>query len=374
MRQETLYAMALTRLSYFNPGELLMVYQRAGNATTIMEHRKDIREVFPDCSMRLVEALSGCDEALKRAEAELEYDERYGVHVICYNDDEYPQRLRECPDAPVVLYYNGNADLNSQRVVNIIGTRQCTAYGRDVIRSFVRDLRIACGDVLIVSGLAYGVDVCAHREALANGLPTVGVLAHGLDDLYPGSHRNTAQQMVAHGGLLTEYMTQTNADKRNFVKRNRIVAGMSDACLLVESAAKGGGLITARISRGYNRDVFAFPGKVGDTYSEGCNNMIRDNVAALITCADDFVHAMGWQNDSLLREKRDQGIERDLFPMLNDDERKVAEVLGKTNDLPVNILSVQSGLSVAKLSSLLFEMEMKGVVRMLAGGTYHLIK
>ena len=208
---------------------------------------------------------------------------------------------------------------------------------------------------------------------MANGFDTVGVLAHGLDDLYPAAHRETAAQMVHHGGLLTEFPTQTQPIPQNFVQRNRIVAGLSDACILVESAAKGGGLITARISRSYNREVFAFPGHVGHTASAGCNNLIRDNGAGLITCAQDFVDAMGW-NDAAHIAQTQQGIERTLFPELSPTEQTIVDVLKTNNDLQVNMLSAQSNIPIGRLTAILFEMEMKGVVRPLAGGSYHLLK
>lgn len=225
-----------------------------------------------------------------------------------------------------------------------------------------------------MSGLAYGVDINAHRQALAHGYETVGVLAHGLDDLYPSRHRDTAIQMIEHGGLLTEFLTQTNADKINFVRRNRIVAGMSDACILIESAAKGGGLITTEISQAYGREVFAFPGRVGDAYSEGCNNLIRSNGAGLITSAADFVKDMGWQDDATLMRAKQQGIERSLFPELSAEEQAIVNVLSRNNDLQINIISVQSGIEIGKLTSLLFQLEIKGILKTLAGGMYHLLK
>jgi len=259
-------------------------------------------------------------------------------------------------------------------VVNIVGTRKCTTYGQDLIRHFINDLTTMCPDVLVVSGLAYGVDICAHRQALLCGLPTVGVLAHGLDDLYPNAHRSTATEMTSHGGLLTEFMTRTNADKINFVRRNRIVAGMSDACILVESAAHGGGLITAEISRGYNREVFAFPGRVGDAYSEGCNNLIRDNGAILLTSAESFVTTMGWEGDATLAKAREAGIERELFPNLSPEEQAVVRVLTANNDLHLNMLAAQANIPVNRLTAVLFEMEMKGLLKNMAGGLYHLLK
>ena len=202
----------------------------------------------------------------------------------------------------------------------------------------------------------------------------MGVLAHGLDDLYPSCHRDTAKEMLQQGGLLTEYMTHTQPDKRNFVKRNRIVAGMTDATILVESAAKGGGLITCGIAQSYDRAVFAFPGAVGSTYSEGCNNLIRDNGAGLIANADDFVTAMGWQTDMARIKAESDGIERNLFPELSEEEQKIVNLLDEMGDLQQNILSVRSDIPIGRLIAVLFELEMKGVIRPLAGGAYHLLK
>ncbi len=373
MSSELLNTAILTRLSYFSLNTMVELYRHVGSATAIIEQRKDLRVLFPGIPQKVLDALNDIDTMRQRAEEELEYDEKHGVQVLCLNDDAYPARLKECPDAPLMLFYKGTADLNQARILNIVGTRHCTRYGEDLIRRFVADLQMLCPNVLIVSGLAYGIDIHAHRYALLNGLNTVGVLAHGLDDLYPTRHRDTANEMVSHGGLLTEFMTHTNADKLNFVRRNRIVAGISDACLLVESAAKGGGLITARIAREYDRDVFTFPGAVGAPYSEGCNNLIRDNGAALITSAFDLVKAMGWEEDEKLQAARKEGIERQLFPDLSPDEERIVSLLRKTNDLQLNIISIRCGLPVGTVTSLLFSMEMKGVVKPYAGGTYHLL-
>lgn len=373
-QQEILNTIVLTKLNYFSLAGLLELYRKVGSATTILENKKDIKDILPDASPKLIEALKNTDEARRRAEVELEYDIRYGIEPICMNDDLYPQRMKECDDAPLMLFYKGNANLNQQRVINIVGTRHCTPYGEDLIRRFITDLRQLCPQVLIVSGLAYGVDINAHRQALDKGYETVGVLAHGLDDLYPARHKETALRMIEQGGLLTEFLTQTNADKINFVRRNRIVAGISDACILIESAAHGGGLITCDISQSYNRDVFAFPGRIGDAYSEGCNNLIRNNGATLITNAADFVKDMGWQDDATLMKAKQQGIERSLFPDLSAEEQSIVNVLAKSNDLQINLISVQTGIEIGKLTALLFTLEMKGVIRTLAGGMYHLLK
>jgi len=371
--EELFYAMALTRISNFNFSQALELYKAVGSAQLLYEHRLEIGDILKDCSPHLVEALKNWEEPMKRADFELKYMEEHSIRGITLMDDDYPQRLRECPDAPIILYYTGNSDLNQAKIVSIVGTRQCTLYGQDLIRRFVADLRLHCPQVLIVSGLAYGVDINAHRQALANGYETIGVLAHGLDQIYPYRHRDTAAEMVRHGGLLTEFMTQTNADKPNFVRRNRIVAGMADAVVVVESAAKGGGLITAEIAQSYDRSVFAFPGNVNAEFSKGCNNLIRDNVAALISNADDFVKAMGWQDETLRKIANADGIERNLFPNLSSEESAIVSLLQETNDLQLNILSVKSGLPIGQLTAILFQLEMKGVVKPLAGGMYHLL-
>lgn len=371
--QEIFYAMAMTRLTNFNFQQALELYKTVGSAQLIYEHRNEIGDVVEDCAPRLVEALKDWDEPMKRADFELQYMREHGIRALTLDSDDYPQRLKECTDAPIVLYYKGNADLNQAKIINIVGTRRCTQYGSDLIRHFIDSLRQYCPEVLIVSGLAYGVDICAHRQALECGYPTVGVLAHGLDQIYPYRHRETAAEMVTHGGLLTEFMTQTNADKPNFVRRNRIVAGISDACIVVESAAKGGGLITAEIAQSYDRAVFAFPGAVGMEFSEGCNNLIRDNIAGLIGSAEDFVNAMGWHDEQLRLQGYADGIERNLFPDLSPDEQKIVDLLQQTNDLQLNILSVKCGIPISQLVALLFQLEMKGVVKPLAGGMYHLL-
>lgn len=371
--EELFYTMALTRLTNFNYQQALELYRLVGSAQLLYEYRTHIGDVIGDASPRLVESLKNWDEAMKRADYELKYMLEHGIRGLTLHDDDYPQRLTECPDAPLVLYFTGNCNLNESKIISIVGTRHATVYGEDLIRRFVRDLHQQCPKVLIVSGLAYGVDIHAHREALENGYPTVGVLAHGLDQIYPYAHRETAAEMVNHGGLLTEFMTQTNADKPNFVRRNRIVAGMADATIVVESAAKGGGLITAEIAQSYDRSVFAFPGNVNAEFSKGCNNLIRDNGAGLITCAADFIRAMNWQDETLRQQALSDGIERTLFPDLSAEEQLIVGILQDTNDLQLNILSVKSSIPIGRLTAILFQLEMKGVIKPLAGGMYHLL-
>ena len=369
MSDEIYYSIALTRMTGFNQQMALQLYQALGSGKAVYDHRNDIGDVVPDTTPRLREAMKNWDDALHRAAAEMEFVTKNNIRVLTLGDNDYPQRLSECPDAPLLLYYKGSADLNQRYVLDIVGTRHCTTYGQDLIRRFITDLRTLCPQVLVVSGLAYGIDVCAHRNALQQGFETVGVLAHGLDQIYPPAHRDTAAQMLSHGGLLTEYMSQTEALPNNFRQRNRIVAGISDATILVESAIKGGGLITCRIAQEYGRDVFAFPGAVGMPFSEGCNKMIRNNTAALITSTADFLDNMGWKTV----QQKPEAVERQLFPDLTPQEQQVVSLLQQTNDLQLNIISVKTNIPIGQLTALLFSLEMKGVIKPLAGGTYHLL-
>ena len=371
---EVLSSLILSSLDRIQPGVAVQLCRAAGSASAVIDNRHDVRSIAPGCPQRIVNALADTEEARRRAEGEMEYAVRTGVKILCWGGDGYPQRLATCEDAPLVMFFRGSGCLDSRHVVSIVGTRRCTAYGQDCVRSFVKRLAELCPETLIVSGLAYGIDICAHREALAAGLDTVAVLAHGLDNLYPPRHKDTADSMLEHGGLLTEHFTHTNADKLNFLRRNRIVAGLADTVVVAESAGHGGALVTARIAQSYSRDVMAFPGRVGDEYSEGCNNLIRDNKAALITSADDLVRAMGWQDDARLATARRTGIERTLFPELTAEEQAVADILAKDNDQQINTLSTATGIAVGRLAAVTFSLEMKGVVKCRAGGVYHLIK
>lgn len=371
--QETINAMTIARMSFFNIPAMRELYRRAGSFSAIIENSSNIKDIVPDCPQRIVTALKKIKPLQERANEEAEFIVAHDIMPLTISDHNYPHRLKECEDAPLVVFFKGNANLNEKRIINIVGTRHATMYADDCIRRFIEEIKGMCPEILIVSGLAYGVDILAHRYSIQNNIPTVGILAHGLDTLYPSLHRDTANRMVEHGGLLTEYFTKTNADKVNFVRRNRIVAGMSDATILVESASHGGGLITCSLARSYNRDVFAFPGRVGDKYSEGCNNLIRDNGASLISSATDLIKAMSWENDTTLSHARQNGIERSLFPDINGEAKIIVDILTKENDQQLNILVEKTNIPVNKIMALLFELEMKGVVKTLAGGVYHLV-
>ena len=360
--------LALSRVQVPQLALIRELIETVGGAKELLENAADICNIVPAASPRLRELL--CDRSfVELAEKEMEFIESKGIKLICYGDEAYPCRLAECADAPLVLHSLGNADLNARRIVSIVGTRHASEYGKALCENFVADLARLVPGTLIVSGLAYGIDVCAHRAALNAGLPTVGVLAHGLDRIYPGAHRATAKLMLENGGLLTEFMSGMEPFPSNFLQRNRIVAGMADATVVVESASKGGSLVTASLAQSYDRDCFAFPGRVNDQYSQGCNELVSRNRAALITSAYDFVEAMNW--DVATAKKSTGDLQTELFPDLSPEETAVMTALRDSSDgLQVNQMVVQLNIPINKLLPLLFEMEMKGLVKAVAGGCY----
>ena len=362
---------ALLALSKVQATQLAVIHsliEEVGSAKELIENAGNIKDIVPEAGPRLCELLS--DESLiVNAEKEIEFIEKNNIRLVCKGDKDYPYRLAECNDAPLVLHGMGNADLNAKHIVSIVGTRHASEYGKSVCENFVADLAKFIPGTLVVSGLAYGIDVCAHRAALKAGLPTVGVLAHGLDRIYPTAHRSTAKSMIENGGLLTEFMSGTNPFPQNFVQRNRIVAGMADATVVIESASKGGSLITASLATGYDRDCFAFPGRINDQYSQGCNELVSRNRAALITSAYDFVEAMNWEMST--KKKSAEDLQTELFPDMSPEETAIMTALRENSDgLQVNQMVVQLNTPINKLLPLLFEMEMKGYIKAVAGGCY----
>ena len=353
------------------------LHDMAGSATAVLENRNDIRSIAPEASDRLCEIMKqDITDVCSRAEEEERWCNDHGIKMLCIDDADYPSRLKHCADAPLVLYVRGDANLNASHAIDIVGTRQCTPYGRDVIDKIIGDLATLCPGITINSGLAYGVDIAAHRAALQHSLPTVGVVAHGHDTLYPALHKKEASEMINNGGaVITEYPRGTRPEARNFLQRNRIIAGISDATIVIESASHGGGLVTARIALDYGREVFAVPGPVNAEYSKGCNNLIRDNKAQLITSAQDIVNVMGWQHAEELQKARQAGISRSMFAeeTLTDGERLMVRFLREHGDSQVNDMAAQTGMSISTINSALFSLEMQGIVKPLSGNFYHLI-
>lgn len=367
---EIISLMALTKIQGLGCIGAKNLLSIIGSAESIFRERKHLPELMPGISAKIVQALDN-PEAFDKAGKEFLFAEKNHIRCISINDEAYPSRLRECDDTPVIVYFKGNTDMNALRVINMVGTRNATEYGKNICQRFLGELKELCPEVLVVSGLAYGIDIHTHRNALSNHLDTIGVLAHGLDRIYPAVHRSTAIEMLDHGGLLTEYMSGTNPDRQNFVCRNRIVAGMSDATIVVESASKGGALITAEIAESYHRDCFAFPGRIDDELSKGCNNLIRNNKAALIQSAEDFVKAMCW--DAHPSSQKTVSVQRQLFPELTENEQLIVNILQKNGEQQINMLVVEADIAINQMTTLLFELEMKGVVRALAGGMYQLL-
>lgn len=349
-------------------------------AETLIELTGDVSAFFTLSHRELIQ-LTGCDgilfsevergKALRTAAEEVAFIRKNNITPLFFTDPDYPQRLLECEDAPLMLYYKGSESFLQARVVSIVGTRHATPYGKNFVDTLVRDLASAHPGTLIVSGLAYGIDIAAHRAAMHYGLPTVAVLAHGMNTIYPASHRHDAVEILSRGGLVTEYTSGQPIHRSYFLTRNRIIAGLADTVVVVESGAKGGSLVTASIANDYNRDVFALPGRVGDTASVGCNELIRRNKAALITSAQDLLEAMNWTPSpdttpiqaSLCSEKN---------WTLTDDEQKILQYLRHTGESQINRMAVDLGYTVAALSALLVELEFKNTIIACPGGIYRI--
>lgn len=305
------------------------------------------------------------EEVMLFAEKEIDFIEKHNISLIGFNSHNYPKRLLNCHDAPILLYSKGDIDFNSQKFVSIVGTRNATEYGRDWCEKFVCELAEMFPDVVIVSGLAYGIDICAHRAALECGVKTVAVLGNPLNSIYPSTHRSTANKIIDNGALISEYSSQSPMLKVNFVARNRIVAGMSDATVIVESKEKGGSLITASLAADYSREVFALPGNVDRESSKGCNNLIRDNKAQLITSAKDMTNALGWE--CLLSSKK---VQNTLFPDFDETEQIIVDIITEKKEIDINSLSIASGIATSKLLSTLMGLEFKGVIKSYPGNRY----
>nr|WP_294934677.1 DNA-processing protein DprA [uncultured Flavobacterium sp.] len=345
-------------------------------AKKLIHHLGSAEKVFGAKKKQLV-AIDGVGEILFKnlqqqyvfdlAKAELNFIEKEQVDYTFYQDANYPERLKHCIDSPTILFQSGNIDLQHRKLISIVGTRQITSYGADFTRKLIEDL--APLNPVIVSGFAYGVDIVAHQAALDCGLQTVGVLAHGLNQIYPKMHKKYIAKMEQNGGFMTEFWSSSNPDRENFLKRNRIVAGMTEATVVVESAEKGGSLSTASIANDYNRDVFAVPGRSTDKYSQGCNNLIKTQRANVLTSAADLIYMLNWE----LGEKNTKSVQKQLFVTLEPEEQRIYDFLQKNGKELLDIIALQCELPIFKISSLLLNMELKGVIRPLPGKLFEAI-
>jgi DNA processing protein len=304
---------------------------------------------------------------LERAAKEVDYILKNNIQTFFYLDENYPTRLKNCSDAPIILYFKGNANLNERRIISIVGTRNATNYGKEICEELIRSFSERGYPILVVSGLAYGIDVHAHKACLKYNVPTVGVFAHGLDDIYPALHAPIAAKMLENGGLISDFVSETKIDRQNFLQRNRIIAGLADATVIIESAEKGGALVTADIANSYNRDVFAFPGRSSDPFSRGCNKLIKFNEAVLVENAADIEKAMNWD----VKTPSTRIFQTSLFSELNPEEQKLIDLL-KAGDRFVDEITMETQMPMSKVSAMLLGLEFKGLVISLPGKMYRL--
>jgi len=345
-------------------------------AKKLLTHFNSAKEVFQSKAGKL-ESIDGIGSILirnlkdksvfEKAEKELQFIKENHIDVLYFKDENYPDKLKHCIDGPILLFSSGNIDFKNRKIISIVGTRQITSYGMECCKKLIADL--APLNPIIVSGFAYGVDIVAHQAAMENNLQTIGVVAHGLNQIYPKVHTKYVAKMEENGGFLTEFWSNANPDKENFVKRNRIVAGMSEATIVIESADKGGSLITANMAVDYNRDVFAFPGRATDKYSQGCNNLIKTQKANLMTSAADLIYMLNWDLDS----EKSKPVQKQLFVELDQDEQKIYDYLIKSGKELLDIIALECEFPVYRISSILLNMELKGVIRPLPGKLFEAI-
>ncbi len=365
MNDELLYEVALTLVPNIGAVQAKILAEHFGNAENIFRATKKELESIEGIGTVKASSLKKFND-FKAAEEEKAFIEKHRIQTLFLTDNNYPKRLLQCYDSPTLLYYRGNADLNHSKIISVIGTRSNTEYGKQITEQLVEELQSL--NVLIVSGLAYGIDVIAHKAAVQNSLQTVGVLAHGLSKIYPSEHSSLARQMVQNGGLLTEFNKDVKPDKHNFPRRNRIVAGMADATIVIETPIKGGSMITAELANGYNRDVFAYPGKITDIKSGGCNHLIKTNKAHLLDSTEQLVEMLGWNTKKTKRK-----IQKELFISLTPDEEVLMKVLREKDAIHIDELFLKSGLTSSSVAASLLNLEFQNVIASLPGKMYKLL-
>jgi DNA processing protein len=365
MSKDLLYQIALTLIPNIGDVRAKALLETFGDAESIFKASKKNLENIEGIGTIAANSIKQFDD-FNLCENEIKFIEKSKIIPLFITHENYPQRLLNCYDSPTLLYYKGNADLNTSKIISIVGTRSNSDYGKNVCDKIIED--IAEQNILVISGLAFGIDTIAHKASLKNKLKTVGVMAHGLDKVYPAQNKTLAVDMLSQGGILTDFMSGTNPDRQNFPRRNRIVAGICDALIVIESSAKGGSLITAELANSYNKDVFAIPGRINDSRSEGCNYLIKNNKALLITSANDLLHIMNWK-DAPKKIKQ----QRELFIELTADEKIITDILKERETIQIDELYFKSGLSSSAVAQALLMLEMQGVVASLPGKVFKLI-
>ncbi len=362
--KDLIYYIALTAIPNIGSVTAKKLIAYSGSAHQIFIEKKTALEKIPGIgAVNAQNIIQNKDFALSLAEHELAFIEKNNIYAYTFLEENYPKRLTHCEDGPLVVFSKGDFNFNTQKVISVVGTRNATDYGKEFCEKLIADL--TPHKPLIVSGLAFGVDICAHKAALKNNLPTIGVLAHGLDRIYPAVHTSTAKQMVENGGLVSEFRSGTNPDRENFPKRNRIIAGLSDLTIVIESSNKGGSLITAELANSYSRDVFALPGRITDTQSEGCNALIKQNKAHLIQSVKDIEYIMGWKAEEILKPNQTK-----LFVELTIEEKLIFNILQQQDKMAIDDIALLAKLPMSKTAALLLEMEFKNLVKSLPGKMY----
>lgn len=360
------YQIAVTQLTGVGSVIAKKLIAYTGSVEAIFKEKKQALLKIPGIGDVLADEIVN-QKVFSIVEKELAFIEKYNIETHFYLDTNYPQRLKPCDDCPVLLYSKGKTDFNAPKMLAIVGTRNATNYGKEVIEKIVSDLSTRY-PVSIVSGLAYGIDIAAHRAALKSNLPTIAALAHGLHTIYPPAHTNYAKSIVEQGALITEFTSSESPERAFFVRRNRIVAGMCDATLVVESSEKGGALITAELALSYNRELLAIPGKTNDLVSKGCNKLIKTNKASMVECADDIEFLMHWES-----KNNKSPVQKQLFLNLSDEEQKIVDVLKAENELAIDIICSRAELPVSKVSPHLLNLEFSDIVKSLPGKVYRLL-
>lgn len=360
-----LYEIALTQVNGLGSVQSKILLDFFENAENIFKAKKKDLSLIEGIGDFRANSIKSFDN-FKDAENEIEFLTKHHIQALFIKNKEYPQNLLHCYDAPIMLYYRGVADLNNTKSISIIGTRNNTDYGKQFTEKLIEDLQKE--NITIYSGLAFGIDAIAHKAALKNNLPTIGVLAHGLDSIYPNQHKSLAKEMLINGGLITEFIKGTKADKHNFPRRNRIVAGISNATIVIETAAKGGSMITAELAYNYNKDLFAVPGKVYDSKSEGCLKLIKQNKAILITNSTDLLDSMGWSSNMSKVPKQ-----KELFIELNENEKIVYDLIYQKTTINIDDLFLACKLSSSLVASCLLSLELNGLIASLPGKIYKVL-
>ncbi|MEZ5026943.1 MAG: DNA-processing protein DprA [Chitinophagales bacterium] len=371
MEDEILYGIALSLLKGIGDANAKTLISYAGSAKQLFGMSTAKLQKINGIGPKTAAIFKDTKQAIQRAEKEMKFMQQHQIDVHFYYQKTYPKRLLNCVDAPLFIFSKGNVDFNKEKIVSVVGTRHCTEQGRAITEKLIADLAIH--DITLVSGLAYGIDICAHKAALKYNMQNIAVLAHGLDRIYPFQHKNIADKLQENGAIISDFISQTNPDKQNFPSRNRIVAGMSDATIVVESAEEGGALITAEIANSYNRDVFAFPGRVDDKYSVGCLRLIKQNKAQLVCAAQDIIECMSWDIDTKKQNENKSSIQTQLFSDFNADEQKIIHVLQAQSKSSIDELYLKTALTPSNIATLLLNLELKGVVQMLPGKYYRLV-